>query len=325
MSSKVYTRAGDSGETGLLGADRVGKDALRVEAYGTIDEATSTLGLARACTQYDSTVETIRGIQSELIEVMASCATVPKEGVSSGRISSAMVQRLESLIDCYSEEWIQTGKFSLPGGSQSSAALDMSRTIIRRAERRLVSLSRSELVEAELLRYLNRLSDLLYVMARVEEQRPIQEAVTAALQNTPGDNTMHITPELPLAVCDQAVEAGIRRSHEIGVPMVLAVCDHDGNLLEMRRMDNALAVSVELAPRKAYTAAAVRLATHELAALAAPGQSLHGIEANLPRVTIIGGGLPIKRDGAVVGGVGVSGGSVEQDIDVAEAMIRSMS
>jgi ATP:cob(I)alamin adenosyltransferase len=323
MSSKVYTKKGDSGDTGLLGVDRVGKDSLRVEAYGTIDEATSCLGMARATTPYNDNVEVILGIQGELIEVMADCATAPG-GEAKQRVTPAMVGRLESLIDRYTDEWIQTGKFAKPGGSQSSAALDMARTVVRRGERRLVALSREEKVDAEVIRYLNRLSDLLYVMARVEEQRVVKDAVEAAL-GAGGQSMQNGTNALPLAVCDAAVEAGIKRSFEIGVPMVLAVTDRDGNLIEVRRMDNALAVSLELAPRKAYTAAAVRMPTAELAKIAAVGGPLHGIEANLPRVTLIGGGLPIEKNGQVIGAVGVSGGSVEQDIDVAQAMLRAVT
>ncbi len=88
-------------------------------------------------------------------------------------------------------------------------------------------------------------------------------------------------------------------------------------------MDDALVVSITLAPHKAYTAATVRLATHELAKVAQPGQPLYSIDVNLPKITLVGGGLPLTKDGKVVGAVGVSGGSVEQDIAVAEAMVAA--
>jgi len=136
-----------------------------------------------------------------------------------------------------------------------------------------------------------------------------------------GDKTM--TTNLTLADCDRMIAAGIRCAEQIGVPMVLSVVDAGGNLLESRRMDNALIVSISLATYKAYTAAAVRLPTSELAAVAQPGQPLFGIEANLPQVTLVGGGIPVKQDGKVAGAVGVSGGSVEQDITVATAMLEA--
>ncbi len=126
-----------------------------------------------------------------------------------------------------------------------------------------------------------------------------------------------------LKECDRMVEAGMKKAAEIGVPMVLTVVDQNGDIIESRRMDDALIVSVTLAPHKAYTAATVRLATHELAKVAQPGESLYSIDVNLPKITLVGGGFPLNKDGKVVGAVGVSGGSVEQDIAVAEAMVTA--
>ena len=129
---------------------------------------------------------------------------------------------------------------------------------------------------------------------------------------------------LTLKDCDRMVEAGMRRAVEIGVPMVLTVVNDSGNTIELRRMDDALEVSVTLAPHKAYTAATVRLPTHELAELSQPGQPLFGIDVNMPKLTLVGGGLPLKINNKLVGAVGVSGGSVEQDIDVAQAMVAAL-
>jgi uncharacterized protein GlcG (DUF336 family) len=210
-----------------------------------------------------------------------------------------------------------------PGGSQASAAWHLARTIVRRAERQLVAMSRVECVDPLLLQYLNRLSDLFYIMARIDEQREIRRSVMAMLQSSTGSGARG-GGALDLAGCDAMVEAGIRRAREIGVPMVLAVADASGNLLELRRMDNALTVSLSLAPRKAYTAAAVRMPTSQLAELAQPGASLYGIDVNTPELTLVGGGLPVIRDGGVIGAVGVSGGSVEQDVSVAQAMLTAV-
>lgn len=132
-----------------------------------------------------------------------------------------------------------------------------------------------------------------------------------------------MTTNLTLADCDRMIAAGMRRAEQIGVPMVLSVVDANGDLLESRRMDNALIISISLATYKAYTAAAARMGTHELAALAQPGQQFFAIEANLPQVTLVGGGLPVKQAGKVIGAVGASGGSAEQDIAVATAMLEA--
>jgi ATP:cob(I)alamin adenosyltransferase len=324
----IYTRGGDTGQTSLLGGSRVAKDDLRIEIYGTLDEATSALGLARAATKSDNICRTIIDLQGELIKVMSELATKPVDEAAAQKlklapVQPAQVERLEKLIDGYETERIATGQFVRPGGSLASAALDLARTMVRRAERRLISLTRQEEVNPNLVKYLNRLSDLLYVMARIDEQREIEQVVVASLRGATGAAPVEENrgkSGVSLADGDRMIEAGMRRSREIGVPMVLTVVDNSGNIIQTRRMDGALGVSLELAPHKAFTAAAVRMPTHELAKLAQPGAPLFGIDVNMPRLTLVGGGLPLQVAGQVVGAVGVSGGSVEQDLDVAQAM-----
>lgn len=327
MKADIYTRGGDAGQTSLLGGVRVAKDDPRIEVYGTLDEATSTLGLARATTHSDDLCQVIVEIQGDLIPVMSEVATPPGAQPKHGpapRVQPELVSRLEELIDCYNAEWIQTGQFVRPGGSQASAALDMARAIVRRAERRLIGLGRDEAINPDLLKYLNRLSDLLYVLARIDEQRLIVETISSVLStsNPPAPNHRD-RAQVTLADCERVIAAGIRKAQAIGVPMVLSVVDHSGELIETRRMDGALTISVTLAPHKAYTAAAVRLPTARLAELSQPGLSLFGIDCNMPKITLVGGGIPLENNGVVVGAVGVSGGSVEQDIAVAQAMLEA--
>ena len=330
----IYTRGGDKGETSMLGGARVPKDSLRIEVYGTLDEATSTLGLARSTTRHDDICQEIIALQGEFIGVMAELAAGSgpvKQKVTIPRVEPAQVERLERTIDKYESERIPSKQFVRPGGSTAAAALDLARTIVRRAERRLITLSREEDVNPHLIAYFNRLSDLLYVMARVDEQREIEHAVVqqfralgleAVLRDGPtkGDTAM----TLCLSDCDRMIEAGIRRAKEVGVPMVLSVVDAGGHVMETRRMDDALVVSIALAPHKAYTAATVRMPTQDLARVSQPGESLYGIDVNIPNLTLVGGGLPLRQDGRVVGAVGVSGGSVEQDVDVAQAMVNAL-
>jgi len=334
MKAGIYTRGGDAGQTSLLGGARVDKDDPRVEVYGTLDETTSTLGLARATSRYDDICRLIIDLQGELIPIMSEVATLPGVQLKKGpppHVQPEQVARLEQVIDLYNAEWIQTGHFTRPGGSQSSAALDLARTICRRAERRLISLSRTEEINPVLLRYLNRLSDLLYVLARIDEQRTIIDAITKQLGASAahpieknnqalasiGGNSMSLT----LQDCDRLMQAGIKKAQAIGVPMVLCVVDQNGDVLDTRRMDGALIVSITLAPHKAYTAATVRMPTGDLAQLSQPGQPLFGIDSGVPKVTLVGGGIPLRQDGKVVGAVGVSGGSVEQDVAGAQAMV----
>jgi len=128
---------------------------------------------------------------------------------------------------------------------------------------------------------------------------------------------------------EQALEviAEVRKKAlEIGVPMVIAVADSGGNLVAQQRMDDALLVSVDIAINKAYTAVAVKMPTHELASLSQPEQMLYGIHnADGGRIVIFGGGFPLKQGDRVIGGIGVSGGSVEEDMDCATAGLNKLA
>jgi cob(I)alamin adenosyltransferase len=174
---KVYTKRGDDGTTGLLYGGRVDKDDLRTEAYGTVDETVSALGLARAELHGEADREwhdTVLGIQRELFVVGAQLATHTdhwpqlSDGVS--RVTPEMVDRLELAIDELTERFPLPREFVVPGGSRAGGALDLARTMARRAERAAVRMERSGLLsDSTILRYLNRLSDYLFVLARSVE------------------------------------------------------------------------------------------------------------------------------------------------------------
>ncbi|MCG3209745.1 MAG: hypothetical protein FOGNACKC_03372 [Anaerolineae bacterium] len=325
--SRIYTRGGDTGETSLLAGGRVAKDDPRVNVYGTLDEATSALGMARAATHHDEICADIIDLQGELINVMAEVAARPSDKPARfeiPRVKQEQVDRLERKLDYYlAEQFPQTG-FVRPGVSLAAGALDLARATVRRAERFLVTLNRTEEINPILIKYVNRLSDLLYVMARIDEQREVEHVVRQSIGQPVSVAKEANKMALTLKDCDRMVEAGIKRAQEIGVPMVLAVVNNSGNPIELRRMDDALEVSVTLAPHKAYTAATVRIPSQQLAELSQPGQPLYGIDVNIPNLTLVGGGLPLKVNGVVVGAVGVSGGSVEQDVDVAQAMVAAL-
>ena len=170
---KIYTKTGDKGETGLYGADRVGKDHPRVEAYGTVDEANSAIGMARAALPAHADLQAdLESIQNALFDLGADLATRfgPYEK-NLARMDAQDVEQLEQRIDRYQEEAPKFTGFIHPGGHPAAAALHLARTITRRAERRVVELMRTEEVNHEAMRYLNRLSDLLFTLARVVNQR----------------------------------------------------------------------------------------------------------------------------------------------------------
>ncbi len=168
---KIYTRTGDTGDTGLYGGQRVPKDDRRIAAYGTVDELNAALGVARACPAVAQLEPILFRIQNELFAVGAELATPDPAAHGLDLIGDLNIYPLETAIDELETHLTPLRQFVLPGGSPLAAALHMARTICRRAERDLVHLSRSgPTVRVELLQYLNRLGDLLFVMARFANQ-----------------------------------------------------------------------------------------------------------------------------------------------------------
>jgi cob(I)alamin adenosyltransferase len=161
--SRIYTRTGDDGTTGLGDGSRVPKDSLRVEAYGTVDELNSTLGVLLALPGLPPQVSScLTEVQHELFD-MGGELCIPGHRA----IAAAQVARLEDTLDAFNDPLPPLKEFILPGGGPSAAACHLARTVARRAERRVCTLARSEAVSPELMKYLNRLSDLLFVIARV--------------------------------------------------------------------------------------------------------------------------------------------------------------
>jgi cob(I)alamin adenosyltransferase len=173
---KIYTRKGDDGTTGLWYGGRVEKSSGRPEAYGSVDEAAAALGLCRAAAERDSEIHAdVLRIERELFVAGAELATAPEAadrlepGVS--KVTSEMIARLEADIDRYMERVDLPPKFVVPGGTELSARLDLARTALRRAERRVVELKRADdLADDTVLRYLNRASDALFAMARFADE-----------------------------------------------------------------------------------------------------------------------------------------------------------
>lgn len=172
---KIYTKTGDRGDTGLFGGGRVAKSHPRVEAYGTVDELNSLVGLAREAVEDSAVRERLRSIQHDLFCIGATLATNPAKAV---RVASGMpvladtrIGDVETWIDQATAGLDELRDFILPGGTRAAALLHVCRTVCRRAERATVALAESEAVEEGILPYLNRLSDLLFVWARLENHR----------------------------------------------------------------------------------------------------------------------------------------------------------
>lgn len=165
--NKIYTRTGDAGETGLVSGKRRAKHDVRVEAYGAVDETNAVIGLARLEAEGDT--DAILGrIQNDLFDLGADLATPGEIGADDKalRIAAGQVERLEREIDAVNHDLAPLTSFVLPGGTPLSAKLHLARTVARRAERRITALAASESVNPDAIKYINRLSDLLFVLGR---------------------------------------------------------------------------------------------------------------------------------------------------------------
>jgi cob(I)alamin adenosyltransferase len=165
--TRIYTRAGDAGETSLGEGSRVAKTDLRIEAYGTVDELNSVLGLALSGRLPDELRPWLEQVQNDLFDLGADLS-VPLEDAKRERlrVTRSQVERLEELCDLVNEQLEPLRSFVLPGGTEAAARLHLARTVCRRAERRAVALAEEQGANPEALAYLNRLSDLLFILAR---------------------------------------------------------------------------------------------------------------------------------------------------------------
>lgn len=191
--SKIYTKTGDDGTTGLASGERVRKDHLRVECYGTVDEANAAVGVAVCCCTKgkDKAIGTVlQSTQHDLFDAGADLATPMEKSEKPGqalRIAPAQTKRLETIIDRYNKNLAPLKSFVLPGGSDLAGALHVARTVVRRAERLAVALMAMEpaRTNAEAIRYLNRLSDLLFVLGRAANNNGKKDVLWVPGSNRP--------------------------------------------------------------------------------------------------------------------------------------------
>jgi cob(I)alamin adenosyltransferase len=167
--NRVYTRTGDQGQTSLVGGARVSKASPRVDAFGDVDELNSLIGVARSHSQDEDIDEALALIQNDLFTLGSDLAS--PSGIDVPRIGESLIKKLEELADHFLAELEPLKEFILPGGSEAGAALHLARTVARRSERRVVTLSETEDVNPETIVYLNRLSDLLFILARAVNNR----------------------------------------------------------------------------------------------------------------------------------------------------------
>lgn len=337
--ANLYTKTGDKGTTALVGGSRVSKASLKVDAYGTVDEAISYLGLARANSDDDFIASRLEHIEVRLFSVggelsadekgKAKLAAIDHESDDTNEMTFSLVTEkdvayLEQIADECTEIVGKQRGFVVPGVDVVSSQLHVARTIVRRAERMAIALSESEPVRPEALKFLNRLSDAVYALARYAEEAALTKerdqlcdmVIKAVKERLNMSNDTYGTFDLDTlrAMALRAEE----RAKQINVPCVFAAVDAGGNLVLLQRMEDSLLCSLKIAQAKAYSALATKMTTEELGKAAQPGAELFAIDSSDPgRFVLFGGGFPFVVDGKVVGGIGVSGGTVEQDMDIA--------
>jgi len=318
--ANIYTKTGDEGETGLLGGERISKDSIRINAYGTIDEASSMIGLAYSLCKNENTKKILKKIQTKLITVgaeLASTSNSKKHLVDS--ITEKDVKELEEIIEEIIERIGKQTEFVIPGSDPVSSSLHVARSIIRRAERSIIKLSKTEDIDPQLKKYINRLSDCIFSIARNEEERSFMDKVKSKVEEKL--NQMEMCLDLELA--KKMAEAANEKALEMNVPIVFSVVDKGGSLILLHRMKDSLLASLDISMGKAFTACALKLATHEVKKLSEPGKELYGIEStNKGKLVLFGGGYPVKIKDKIVGGIGVSGGTVEEDMIIAEEALK---
>lgn len=318
----IYTKKGDKGDTGLLGGGRIAKDDLRVTCYGTLDEANAAIGLAYSLVKDGAIQEILQGMQKQLFMVGAELASDEKgQAFLKDPIGSADISALERMIDRYERELGALKEFIIPGETTASAAIHLARTIIRRAERLIVELSKRVALRPEIIQFTNRLSDALFTLARAEVRSSLVEEVKDQIMQRLAAPCQAI--KLDLFLAGKLAAKAEEMAAKLGVPIVFTAVDPGGNLILLHRMEGSLLASLEVATNKAYTAVALKMATHELAPLLQPGADLYGLQSSVsPRIVSFGGGYPLFVNQELLGGIGVSGGTVEQDMIIAAHVIQ---
>lgn len=331
--ANIYTKTGDKGTTGLYGGSRVDKDSLNVQAYGTIDEAISSLGVAYAQTDSPEIKEYIRHIQNRMFQAGAELASDDRGmEMLKDKIGEDDIRFLENIIDESTRVNGLMKEFVVPGENPSSAALHVARTVVRRAERIVTTLAKEVPVREELRKFINRLSDACFAMARLEEakaqQQEIEElkdTVRQVVKTLGAAEKGECKMDMSLETLKKMAGFAEEKAREIGVPVAFSAVDEGGNLLYFQRMEGTLLISTKVSQDKAYTACALKCPTCDLADVTKPGDSLWSLHnSGDGRIICFGGGYPIKKDGKVIGAIGVSGGTAEEDMAVATYALEKM-
>ena len=312
----VTTKTGDKGYTSLLNGKRVHKYDLRIDLMGYIDELTSHIGLAKSKITEIEVVSEIDSFQHDLSRIMASIASdESKKATNKYSIETKTIEFIEERTRNYESMYLSTGKFIMPGENQVSASLHVARAIARRVERQMLSVDRFYPIDENSKVFVNRLSDYLYTLGlyldfKEKVTKQVKELILEEGTRIEGSGMDRIN----LDVAKYLLEKVEKKAKDMKLPVVIAVANEWGNIIAVHFMDGALPGSYDIAVDKAYTSAALRLSTETVGNLSQSGAPLYGIgNTNQNRIVTFGGGFPLELNGKVIGGIGVSGGSADDD------------
>lgn len=333
---EITTKNGDGGMTELVGKKNVPKSDLRIQLLGDLDELASYVGLVKSKINEEITVGALEQVQSDLHVVMAGVA---EPNTMKHRLNETQLQHLEEEMARVSELVKLPDGFVLSGKNTLSAELDVTRAVARRAERSLSSVTVKFGTDRIAKKYLNRLSDYFYLLARYAESTDLEKAPSASsvqpvasidvnkavvneVMKRLSEQVM-LPSKLNLDTAKALIDQVEAYAKEQNLNAVIAVCGADGNPIAVHVMDNAFLVSFDVAIKKAYTSASVKMSTMELSKLIQPGATFQGLDKlQGDKMVFFGGGVPLMRNGMMLGALGVSGGTGEEDDAVAQYGVK---
>ena len=228
-------------------------------------------------------------------------------------------KNIENCILKYSNILSLNDEYKIPEENEEVLTAYLLYIIIKKIQRRFTMLSKNREIKLELINYINKSRDFSHIVYKSLQEKImikyVVELISEKLSSLDIDN-------LSLEKARKIIRAGEKKAKEMNLPAVFAIVNSEGNLIIEERMDNAILVSIDVAYKKAYTAAALKLNTEDLTALVQPGAMFYGLQSD-PKYIVFGGGMLLKVDGKIVGAVGVSGGSAQEDMEIAKACVKA--
>lgn len=337
----IYTKRGDRGITDMAHAGNISKSDDRIRLMGEADELNSHIDLVKSMLHQSEILQLLERIQKNLDLIAAGVSNPYDRDCKVSEKETAVLEAETDKLEALCEKPVPE---KLTGKSRLAAEIDIARTVARRTERCLAQVSVKFGADTESKRFLNRLSDYLYILARYIEYYSdlsveLSDNHAGALEEPSDSNTdiLKKTADINEAVIQEVLKRmGIQSRITLdtakkligrleqeavrrGQRAVIAVCNPEGNPVAVHVMDGAFLVSFDVAMKKAYTAVAVKMSTMELSKIAQPGGTFYGVDKlDGGKIVIFGGGIPLKSGNTIIGGLGISGGTGEEDHSLAE-------